>query len=146
MTSLIRFSPNTEMRRLQREIDGLFDTFFPTTQGNGGESATWSPRVDLAETDDAYHIHADVPGLRKEDIEINMQDGTLSISGERQVQENEENRRFVRVERAYGRFYRAFSLPQTIDYDGIEASFEDGVLTIVVPKAEETKPRRIDIR
>ena len=146
MTSLIRFSPNTEMRRLQREIDSLFDSFFPTTQGNGGEGATWSPRVDLAETDDAYYIHADVPGLRKEDIEINMQDGTLSISGEREVKENEENRRFVRVERTYGRFYRAFSLPQTIDHDGIEASFEDGVLTIVVPKAEETKPRRIDIR
>ena len=146
MTNLIRFSPSTEMRRLQREIDSLFDNFFPTRYEEGNnEGVAWSPRVDLAETDDAYFIHADVPGLKKEDIEINYQDGTLTVRGERTFEETDENRKFVRVERSYGRFYRAFTLPKTVKEGDINATFEDGVLTIEVPKAEEKKPRRIEI-
>jgi HSP20 family protein len=147
MTSLIRFSPTSDMRRLQREIDSLFEDFFPTrrVQENGGESAVWAPRVDLSETEDNYYIHVDLPGMGKDDLEINYQDGTLSISGERHAEETEENRKFVRVERSYGRFYRAFTLPQAVQDDQIDATFENGVLNITVPKAEEVKPRRIDI-
>lgn len=147
MTNLIRFSPSSEMRRLQREIDTIFDNFFPTRyEGeNSGETTAWTPRVDLAETDDSYFIHADVPGLNKEDIEINYQDGTLTVRGERTFEETNENRKFVRVERSYGRFYRAFTLPKSVNEGDIQATFEDGVLTIEVPKAEETKPRRIEI-
>ena len=149
MTSLIRFTPRHDVRQLQREFDRLFESFFPTRPTNGDEareSAVWAPRADLTETEGAYFIHLDLPGLQKDDVEINVHDGTLSISGERQHQETEEDRTFVRVERSYGRFYRAFSLPQTIDAQGIEATFEDGVLSIHVPTAEELKPRRIDIR
>ena len=148
MTNLVRFSPTSDMRRLQHEIDTLFDSFFPTraTSENGGSSALWAPRLDLSETDDAYFVHVDLPGLKKEDLEINFEDGTLSISGERHAQTGDENHKFVRVERSYGRFYRAFSLPQTVDVDNIEASFEDGVLNIRVPKTEEVKPRRISIK
>ena len=149
MTSLIRFTPRHDVRRMQREFDRLFESFFPTRPANGNdglESAVWTPRTDLSETEDAYLIHLDLPGLKKEDVEINVHDGTLSISGERGHEEAEESRTFVRVERSRGRFYRSFSLPQTINTDGIEASFEDGVLSIEVPKAEERKPRRIDIR
>ena len=101
--------------------------------------------MDLTETEDAYFVHMDLPGLKKEDLEINFQEGSLSISGERRAEETEEQRKFVRVERAYGRFYRAFTLPQAINDAQIEAQFEDGVLNIRVPKAEEVKPRRIEI-
>ena len=149
MTSLIRFTPRHDVRQLQREFDRLFESFFPTRPTNSDEaleSAVWVPRADLAETEDAYFIHLDLPGLGKDDVEINIHDGTLSISGERRHEETEEDRTFVRVERSYGRFYRAFTLPQTIDAQGIQATFEDGVLSIHVPKAEELKPRRIDIR
>ncbi len=146
MTSLIRFSPPTEIRHLQREIDRLFDNFFPVRNTENGDNLAWSPRVDLSETDDAYVVHADVPGLKKDEIEINFQDGTLSVSGERRFEEKEEGQRFVRVERSYGRFYRAFTLPLTVNPEGITAHFEDGVLTVSVPKAEESKPRRIEIR
>ena len=148
MTSLIRFTPRHDMRRLQREFDHLFESFFPTRSdtSEGTESAVWAPRTDLSETEEAYLIHLDLPGLKKDDVEISVHDGTLSVSGERRHEETEEGRTFVRVERSYGRFYRSFSLPQTINADGIEATFEDGVLTIHVPKAEELKPRRIDIR
>jgi HSP20 family protein len=147
MTNLIRFSPTSEMRRLQREIDTIFDNFFPTRYEaeNSGETTAWTPRVDLAETEDAYFIQADVPGLKKDDIEINYQDGTLTVRGERTFDETSENRKFVRVERSYGRFYRAFTLPKSVNESDIQATFEDGVLTIEVPKAEETKPRRIEI-
>ena len=149
MTSLIRFTPRHDMRRLQCEFDHLFESFFPTRPAGGDEaleSAVWAPRTDLSETENAYFIYLDLPGLKKGEVEINVHDGTLSVSGERRQEEAEEGRTFVRVERAYGRFYRSFSLPQTIDAASIEATFEDGVLTIEVPKAEELKPRRIDIR
>lgn len=149
MTSLIRFTPRHDVRQLQREFDRLFESFFPTRSTNGDEaleSAVWAPRADLAETEDAYFINLELPGLQKDDVEINIHDGTLSISGERRHEETKEDRTFVRVERSYGRFYRAFSLPQTINTQDIEATFGDGVLNIRVPKAEELKPRRIDIR
>ncbi|MDX1546856.1 MAG: Hsp20/alpha crystallin family protein [Rhodothermales bacterium] len=147
MNSLIRFSPTHDMRRLQREIDGLFEGFFPTqTQSENGNASVWTPRVDLTESDDAYFIHLDLPGMKKEDLEINFEDGTLAVSGERRAEQTEDNRRFVRVERSYGRFYRAFTLPQAVDLDRVEARFENGVLHITVPKSEEVKPRRIDIQ
>ena len=147
MNNLIRFSPTTDMRRLQREIDSLFEGFFPTRDnGENGHSAVWTPRMDLSETADAYLVHLDLPGLKKEDLDISFEDGTLRISGERRAETNTEERKFVRIERSHGRFFRAFSLPQTADVEGIEARFEDGVLMIRVPKAEEAKPRRIDIQ
>lgn len=147
MNSLIRFSPTTDMRRLQREVDALFDSFFPVrTNGDSEDSTTWAPRVDLAETENAYLVHVDLPGLNKDDLEINFHEGVLSISGERNAETQDENTKYVRVERSYGRFYRAFTLPQMVKADEIEASFENGVLNITVPKAEEVKPRRIDIR
>lgn len=149
MTSLIRFSPTHDMRRLQREFDRLFENFLPGRPTDGDEaleSVVWAPRMDLSETEDAYFIHLDLPGMKKEDVSINFHEGTLSVSGERQQEDKEENHKFIRIERSYGRFYRSFSLPQTVNTEGIEASFENGVLNIRVPKAEEVKPRRIDIR
>ena len=147
MNGLVRFSPSTEMRRLQREIDTLFESFFPAREGTRGEleQTGWAPRVDLEEREDAYVMHLDVPGINKEDLEINFQDGTLSISGERKLEQSQERGNFVRVERAYGRFYRAFTLPQTINPESIQANYENGVLTIHVEKAEERKPRRIEV-
>lgn len=149
MNHLIRFSPSAEMQRLQREIDTLFDGFLTPTRGNGDNTheTAWTPRVDLAETENEYVIHVDVPGLKKDDLEINFHDGALAISGERKFEHTDEgeNRKYVRIERSYGRFYRSFTLPQAVKHDAIGARFEDGVLTITVPKAEESKPRRIEI-
>ena len=149
MNSLVRFSPNTEMRRLQREVDQLFDSFFPTRsrgeEGDAEQQAVWAPRVDLAETEDHYLVHLDVPGMKREDLQIRFQDGQLSISGERRAEHTESDKDLVRVERSFGRFYRAFTLPRRVNDDQIEASYQDGVLTVRVPKAEETKPRRIEV-
>lgn len=146
MTSLIRFAPSSDLRRLQREIDDAFEGLFPK-RSNGDEQAVWAPRVDVSETEDAYHFHLDVPGVKKENLNINFQDGTLVISGNRvsQKKEDDSERNFVRIERSHGRFYRTFELPPQVQQDKIAASYEDGVLEITVPKAEETKPRRIEV-
>lgn len=145
MNSLIRFSPSTEMRRLQRELDSVFSDFLAPVRNGEGEAA-WSPRVDVRETDNEYTLHLDVPGVKKEDFTIDYHDGTLSVSGERRVEDRQEGESLVRVERAYGSFYRSFALPKAIDQEHISARCEDGVLSIRVPKAEESKPRRIAVQ
>ena len=144
MTNLIRFTPGHDMRRLQREIDGIFDSFFSPSR-NENDSASWAPRVDLSETEDAYLVHVDVPGMHKEDLNIDVHEGRLTISGERNAEQQDDGHKYVRVERSYGRFYRSFTLPQTVKEDEIEATYENGVLSVRVPKAEETKPRRIEV-
>jgi HSP20 family protein len=145
MTSLIRFSPTTEVRSLQREIDRMFDSFLPKSNGDS-EQAVWTPRVDLAESENAYLVHLDVPGMKKEDLEVNFQDGSVTVSGTRNEQEIDEDANFVRVERRFGRFYRSFDLPKTVDSSKIEAKYEDGVLAIRIPKAEESKPKTVTIK
>ena len=145
MTNLIRFSPATEVRSLQREIDRMFDSLLPRGDGDA-EQAVWTPRVDLAETDQAYVIQLDVPGMTKEDLEVNYQDGSLTVSGDRRQGEKEDGASYVRVERRFGRFYRSFDLPKSVDSTKIEATYEAGVLRIEVPKAEESKPRSVQIK
>ena len=145
MTSLIRFSPTTEVRSLQREIDRMFDSFLPKANGDS-EQAVWTPRVDLAESENAYLVHLDVPGMKKEDLEVNFQDGSVTVSGTRNEQTVGEDANFVRVERRFGRFYRSFDLPKTVDSSKIEAKYEDGVLSIRIPKAEESKPKSVTIK
>lgn len=147
MTNLIR-SRSNNMRNLQREIDRVFDSFFPTQRTDEPEEsskAVWAPRVDLSETDDLYRIELDVPGMTRDDITISYQDNQLAISGERREESREEDNEYVRVERSFGHFYRAFRLPKTVNAEDIEAAYDNGVLTINVPKAEESKPHRIEI-
>ena len=148
MRSLVRFNNSPELRRMQNEFDRLFEGFFPNTMvSNDGttETAVWSPRVDLSESDDAYLLQFDVPGIDKKDIHIHFHDGTLTISGERKSHEKTEDENFIRIERNFGHFRRTFKLPQTIKIDAIEAKYKDGVLRVTVPKAEEVKPVSIKV-
>lgn len=143
MTTLARYSPAPDLARLQRQFDTLLPGFFGAAQQDA--DASWTPRVDVHEDDNAYLFHMDVPGMKKDDLQIDFHEGTLSVSGERTASERTENDTLVRVERRSGSFYRSFSLPKTVQPDAIEARYEDGVLTVVVPKAEESKPRRIAV-
>jgi HSP20 family protein len=134
---------------LQREIDRVFSRFFPSQDQDADRSsrqAVWAPRMDLLETEEAYRIHLDVPGMSKDDLTINYQDNELTVSGERTSNRPEDGAEYVRVERPFGHFRRAFTLPQTVDAAGIQASYENGVLTISVPKTEDVKPRQIEIK
>lgn len=146
MTRLTRRSPNRTLHNLQREVDSLFDRFFDRTGGDGSTSAVWAPQTDLLETDDAFRLRLDVPGMTKEDIDINLQNGTLTISGERTSEQTDEGEEYVRVERAFGTFHRTFRLPDAVDQENIEATYEDGVLSINVPKTEESTRRQIEIQ
>lgn len=147
MNSLIRLTPNTEIRRMQREFDRLFNDFFPATRelSTQKEKTAWSPRVDVSETDQGYQIVADLPGIPKKDITINFHEGTLTISGERAQEAKEEGKNFLRVERTSGEFYRSFTLPNTVQSDKIEAKYNNGVLEVHIPKAEEVKPHKVKI-
>ena len=107
----------------------------------------WVPAMDIVENDDAFVATADLPGLGKDDIEISVEEGTLSISGERKLEhvEDDEKKGFKRLERAWGSFRRSFTLPQGVDLEKVSASFTDGVLTVTLPKTEIVKARKVDI-
>ncbi len=145
MTQMTRRTPNRTLRTLQREVDSLFDQFF-NRSSDGSPSAVWSPRTDMVETDDDFRLRLDVPGMTKEDITINLQDRTLTVSGDRSSERTDEGEEFVRVERAFGTFHRTFTLPDAVDADHIEATYKDGVLTITIPKTEESMRRQIEIQ
>jgi len=145
MTQLTRRTPNHTLRDLQREVDSIFDQFFG--RGEDDETSTvWAPRTDLSETDEAFRIRLDVPGMKKEDITVNLQNNTLTVSGERSSERTEEGEEYVRVERAFGNFHRTFTLPDAVDQENVEASYEDGVLTINVPKTDTSTRRQIEIQ
>jgi HSP20 family protein len=125
-----------------REIDRVFDAFFGQ---NEQQARRWVPPMDLVEAENHFVLKADLPGLSEGDVNIEVQDGSLTISGERKTEHQEHERGFYRIERAFGSFNRSLTLPDGVDPDGIEASFSNGVLEVRIPKPEERKPRRIEI-
>jgi HSP20 family protein len=124
-----------------REIDRVFDAFF----GQTDQGRRWVPPMDLVELEDHFLLKADLPGLTEDDVSIEVQDGTLAISGQRSAEHEERERGWYRIERAFGSFNRSLTLPDGVDPDRIEAGFSHGVLELRIPKPEERKPRRISI-
>lgn len=146
MTQLTRRTPERTLRTLQHEVDNIFDRFFGRRREEPTASPGWSPQADLTETDEAYTIRLDVPGVTKDNINVNLQGNSLTISGERSGDWSAEGEERVRVERVFGTFNRTFTLPEAVDHENIEASYDDGVLTITVPKTEESTRRQIEIQ
>ena len=124
-----------------RDIDRVFDAFFGQTDGG----RRWVPAIDLVEGDDHFLLKADLPGLSEDDVNIEVQDGTLTVSGERKAEHEQREKGWYRLERSFGSFSRSLTLPDGVDPDRIEASFDHGVLAVRIPKPEERKPRRIEI-
>jgi HSP20 family protein len=125
-----------------REIDRMFDAFFGQSEQ---QARRWVPPMDLVELEDHFVLKADLPGLTEGDVSIEVQDGSLAISGERRAEHEQNERGWYRIERAFGSFNRSLTLPDGVDPDRIEASFSHGVLEVRIPKPEERKPRRIQI-
>ena len=146
--SLIRYQPFNSPRLLQDEIKQVFDKFFNEGEGDASSVVTsqWSPRVDIKEEAERFVIFADLPGVDPKDIEINMDQGILSIRGERTTESKTEDQRFSRIERAHGVFHRRFALPESADADGITATGNHGVLQISIPKRPAATPRRIQVQ
>jgi len=107
---------------------------------------TWAPAVDILETPEAYEVKAELPGIAKDDVHITVENNVLTLKGERKFEKDETKENYHRIERTYGAFARSFTLPTRVDQEKVEAKFDNGVLTISVPKAAEAKPKRIDIR
>ena len=145
--AIVRWEPFREFTTLQNEKNRLFNTVFDApAPGNGGSTLRrWMPAMDLVETDDHFVLRADLPGMKEEDVKIEFEDGTLTVSGERKAEHESKNEGYYRVERAFGTFSRSLTLPQGIDPEAVSASFTDGVLEVRIPKPEERKPRRIEI-
>jgi HSP20 family protein len=148
--ALVRWEPVRELTSLQNEMNRLFNTFFDTpTTGNGGNGATlrrWIPPMDLVETDEHFVLKADLPGLDEGDVNIEVEDNVLTVSGERNAEHEDKREGYVRVERAYGSFRRSLTLPEGIDPEAVTASFEKGVLEVRIPKPEQRKPRKVAIQ
>jgi HSP20 family protein len=139
--SVSRWDPFQDLLAIQDEMNQVFGR---ARQGQGGR--VWAPALDISERKDAYVVTVEVPGVKPEDLDITLEDGLLTIQGERQFTQESTEQQYHRVERRYGSFRRSITLPSQVQADAIEASFEDGVLEVVVPKAEEAKPKKISVR
>ena len=146
--AIVRWDPTRDLDTLQGDVNRLFDSFFgrrETAVGNDYGSRRWIPAMDLVETDEHLVLRADLPGVDRDNVEIEVKDGVLTISGERRAEHEDKREGFHRVERSFGRFSRSLELPQGIAADSVQARFERGVLELRMPKPEERKPTRIEI-
>ncbi len=148
--SLVRYDPYSLLNQLQREFDrlGSRDLFSGELAGDDGSDVAvsqWRPAVDIKEEQDRFVITADLPGVDPREIDITMENGVLTLKGERSEEKTEDSEGYKRVERVRGTFFRRFSLPDTADADKIEAHSKNGVLEIVLPKHEKIQPKRITV-
>ena len=143
--ALVRWDPAREVDSLQSEVNRLFDTFFGGRPSNSAGARRWVPAMDLTETDEHLVLRADLPGLDKDDVKIEVKDGVLTVSGERKTEQEERAEGYYRVERAFGSFSRSLSLPDHVEASKISADFDKGVLEVRIPKPEARKPQRIEI-
>lgn len=145
--TLVKYSPVRSLFDLRSSVDRLFDDFFSMDRTLLREpSLSVVPAVDLEETEDAFKITAELPGMDKKDIQITFENNVLSISGEKKAEKEIKEDNYHRLERSYGKFHRSFELPGYIERDKIEADYKDGVLHVTVPKTEEAKPKQIEVK
>ena len=147
--ALIRWEPVRELHTMQNEMNRLFNTFFDSpTPGNGGSGGSvrrWIPAMDVVETEDHFVLRADLPGLSENDVNIELEDNVLTVAGERKAEHEQRGEGYYRVERAFGSFSRSLTLPEGVNADAIQASFDNGVLEVRIPKPEQHKPRKVQI-
>jgi HSP20 family protein len=147
--ALIRWEPVRELHTVQSEMNRLFNTFFDSpTPRNGGDRSVarrWIPAMDVVEADGRYVLRADLPGLSENDVKIEVEENVLTISGERKSEHEQKGDGYYRVERSFGSFSRSLTLPEGVDADAIQASFDSGVLEVQIPKPEQAKPRKVQI-
>jgi len=151
--TLVKFNPVREMLDIEREFNRMFNTWgsrFGLTKKSDiddeYENAVWMPLTDIAEDNDSYYLKVDLPGISKEDVKISYKEGTVCISGERKQEKESKDAKYHRIERSFGKYYRSFNVPKEIKEDKIKAEFKDGQLAVTLPKAEEVKPKEIDIK
>ncbi len=145
--TLVRWDPFRELEEMSNRLHRMYNRPAPP-QTNGKEAivvADWAPSVDVSETDGEYQIKAEIPDVKKEDVKVTLEDGVLTIQGERKFEKEEKGKKYHRVERSYGSFVRSFTLPDLVDEANVKAEFKDGVLNLKLPKSEKVKPKAIEV-
>jgi HSP20 family protein len=149
MNALTRWDPFKEMEDLQTRLGKLF-SLSPARMPSGSKEALtvaeWAPSVDITEDDKEYLVKADLPEVKKEDVKVTVENGVLTITGERKFEKEEKDKKYHRIERAYGNFLRSFTLPDTADGSKVTAEFKDGVLKVHLAKSEKAKPKSVEIK
>jgi HSP20 family protein len=151
MTALTRWNPFRELEDMQRRMTTLLD-WSPfrranlTTDEENITSPEWAPLVDIAEDDKEYLIKVELPEVSKDDVKVTVENGTLTITGERKAEKEEKGRKFHRIERVYGRFARSFTIPEDAEDDNVKAEFKDGVLRVHLAKSEKARPKQIEVK
>jgi len=151
MNALTRWNPFREMEDMQRRMSSVFgwNNYQRSNLTNDNENINipeWAPLVDIAEDDKEYLLKIELPEIRREDVKVTVENGTLSICGERKSEKEDKGRKFHRVERTYGRFERGFTLPDDAQSDQIKAEFRDGVLRVHLAKTEKARPKQIEVQ
>ncbi|MCX5720649.1 MAG: Hsp20/alpha crystallin family protein [Nitrospirae bacterium] len=148
--TLVRWDPFRDLEDVSSQLNWMFRRpALPQTNGANKETmivADWVPSVDVSETEGEYQIKAEIPDVKKEDVKVTVEDGVLTIQGERKYEKEEKGKKYHRVERSYGSFIRSFTLPDLVDEEGVKAEFKDGVLNLQLPKSVKTKPKAIEVK
>ncbi|MGE5683492.1 MAG: Hsp20/alpha crystallin family protein [Bacillota bacterium] len=152
--AIVKWNPSRELLEVEREFDRIFNSLEKrfgfghktSDREEGYENAVWMPLTDISEDNDNFYLRLDMPGVNKNDVKISYCEGQMTISGERKAERESKNLQYHRSERAFGKFYRSFTLPSKIQENRIEAEFRDGTLMITIPKAEESKPKEIEVK
>ena len=145
--TLVRWDPFRELEDMSERLNRVFSR--PSLRNSGKENLTvadWMPTVDISETEGEYLIKAELPEVRKEDVKVTVENGVLTLQGERRQEKEEKGKRFHRVERSYGSFVRSFTLPESVEESFVKAEYKDGVLNLHLPKSEKVKPKAIDVK
>jgi HSP20 family protein len=144
--AMVKWNPWSEFEALNQSLDHWFNRDISTGNGGNGDHTSWMPHMDVKETDNAYVIEADLPGMTIENIDVQVESNRLFISGERKDEQSSQTGHYTHFERAYGKFQRTFTLPEAVNVDAVEAKYVNGVLTVSVPKSAEAQSKRIAIQ
>lgn len=146
--NITKWDPFRELEDMTHRLNRIFGRSLTTTEtpGESIRTAAWVPLVDVSETDGSFVIKAEIPEVRKEDVKVTVENGMLTLQGERRQEKEEKGRRFHRIERSYGSFVRSFDLPANVDASKIKADFKDGMLCVELPKTEKAESKAIDVK
>jgi HSP20 family protein len=144
--AIVRYDPFRDLRSLQEEVNRVFSTNLNRAFGDEGIGrGAWAPSVDIYENKDQIVLEAELPGMKREDFDLSIENNVITLRGERRFEKTDDNDNYHRVERSYGSFTRSFTLPQTVNAEDAKAEYSNGVLRVTLPKREEAKSRRIEI-
>ncbi|MDH4187817.1 MAG: Hsp20/alpha crystallin family protein [Nitrospira sp.] len=147
--TLVRWDPFRDLEDMSVRLNRIFNHRPALPRTSDKETlvvADWMPSVDISETDGEYQIKAEIPDVKKEDVKVTVENGVLTIQGERKQEKEDKGKKYHRVERSYGSFVRSFTLPDLVDEEKVKAEFKDGVLNLQLPKSEKTKPKAIEVK